>query len=173
MPDAGNQKQGLCENTRTVSSAKCSDTANQETAPIRKRITGTFSDASISCCLHEAEMPSIGWTESSRIPADGVSTPPRKEFSSTNVSEVEPPPDVDTPKSIQEGSSCLLPPALHVLLGQPCTPPYDEPPEILVADTPERDYGVKVTWRRRKGLMLLLKERGLLSEPDTLSIEHS
>ncbi|NWU05126.1 RHNO1 protein, partial [Cephalopterus ornatus] len=31
---------------------------------------------------------------------------------------------------------------------------------VLVTDTPEREYGVKVTWRRRPNLMKYLRERG-------------
>uniref|UniRef100_A0A8C7VL64 Uncharacterized protein n=1 Tax=Oncorhynchus mykiss TaxID=8022 RepID=A0A8C7VL64_ONCMY len=54
---------------------------------------------------------------------------------------------------------------LRLLLpaSQPMTPPHTVTSEILATDTPERDYGVKVTWRRRKGLMRLLRDRGYLS----------
>jgi hypothetical protein len=37
-----------------------------------------------------------------------------------------------------------------------------------VADTPEQDYGLRVTWRRRKGLMMALEEGGYLSKVDAL-----
>ncbi|XP_067247037.1 RAD9, HUS1, RAD1-interacting nuclear orphan protein 1 isoform X2 [Chanodichthys erythropterus] len=42
------------------------------------------------------------------------------------------------------------------------TPPRTENTSILVKDTPEKDYGLRVTWRRRKGLMKLLIDRGQL-----------
>ncbi|XP_010890916.2 RAD9, HUS1, RAD1-interacting nuclear orphan protein 1 [Esox lucius] len=74
------------------------------------------------------------------------------------------PPDVETPELHHNGSSSsflrfLLPPS------QPPSPPHCL---ILAADTPERDYGVKVTWRRRKGLMRLLRDRGNLSNAEAL-----
>ncbi|NXW51449.1 RHNO1 protein, partial [Nyctiprogne leucopyga] len=39
---------------------------------------------------------------------------------------------------------------------------------VLVTDTPEREYGVRVTWRRRPRLMRYLQERGRLSAADIL-----
>ncbi|NXX14242.1 RHNO1 protein, partial [Podargus strigoides] len=36
----------------------------------------------------------------------------------------------------------------------------EEPAAVLVTDTPEEEYGVKVTWRRRPRLMEFLRERG-------------
>lgn len=75
-------------------------------------------------------------------------------------------PDVDTPHVRQESSSPLHA-SVRLLLG-PTSPPCGRPPHPLVADTPERDYGLKVTWRRRKAEMALLREGGHLSECDTL-----
>ncbi|KAM6896753.1 RAD9, HUS1, RAD1-interacting nuclear orphan protein 1 [Lycodopsis pacificus] len=162
--DAGNQPQGSCRIKRTVSSAQYSDTPKKQPTSIRKRNEERFSNGAASCsrCLDEPEAPSIQVTEKCRIPADGASTP------SNEVSGVSPPPDVDTPKVIQGGSSCPPFTSLHLLQAPPCTPPCNQPPDILVADTPERDYGVKVTWRRRRGLMMMLKERGQLSDSDAL-----
>lgn len=161
--DVGNQPSGSRQNTRTVSSV----TPKRQTASIRKRNVQRFSDgaASTSRCLDRPETPSAQVTHSCGGPAvDGASTPASNEFSG-----VSPPPDVDTPKVIQEGSSGASSAALHLLLPQSGTPPCNQPPDILVADTPERDYGVKVTWRRRRGLMLLYKERGHLSDSDVLT----
>ncbi|KAM9245531.1 RAD9, HUS1, RAD1-interacting nuclear orphan protein 1 [Leptosomus discolor] len=39
---------------------------------------------------------------------------------------------------------------------------------VLVTDTPEHQYGVKVTWRRRPHLMKYLQEKGKLSAADIL-----
>ncbi|XP_044199329.1 RAD9, HUS1, RAD1-interacting nuclear orphan protein 1 [Thunnus albacares] len=168
VPDAGNQPPRSCQNTSAVSSAQCLDTPKRQLATIRKGNVETYSSgvASSSRCLDES--PPIQVTGKCRIPADRASTPASKEFSTTDVSSVCSPPDVDTPKAVQEESSCPSSPSVHSLLAQPCTPPCNQPPDILVADTPERDYGVKVTWRRRRGLMLLLKERGHLSDSDAL-----
>lgn len=38
----------------------------------------------------------------------------------------------------------------------------------LVTDTPERDYGIKVTWRHRPHLLKYLRDRGKLSTADIL-----
>ncbi|XP_070785417.1 RAD9, HUS1, RAD1-interacting nuclear orphan protein 1 [Enoplosus armatus] len=169
VPDAGNQPRGSCQIKRTVSSAQYSDTPKRQTTSIRKGNVERFSDgaASSSRCLDQPETPFVNVPERCRIPADGASTPASSEFSTTEISSVGPPPDVDTPKVIQEGSSCPSA-SLHLLLPRSCTPPCNQPSDSLVADTPERDYGVRVTWRRRRGLMLLLKERGHLSDSDTL-----
>ncbi|XP_005234472.2 RAD9, HUS1, RAD1-interacting nuclear orphan protein 1 [Falco peregrinus] len=43
-----------------------------------------------------------------------------------------------------------------------------ESPEVLVTDTPEHEYGIKVTWRQRPHLMKYLQERGKLSAADIL-----
>ncbi|NXP69462.1 RHNO1 protein, partial [Chloropsis cyanopogon] len=39
---------------------------------------------------------------------------------------------------------------------------------VLVTDTPEHEYGVKVTWRRRPHIMRYLREQGKLSAADIL-----
>ncbi|XP_054480817.1 RAD9, HUS1, RAD1-interacting nuclear orphan protein 1 [Anoplopoma fimbria] len=166
VSDAGNQPRGSCRIIkRTVSSGKYSETPKRQPTSIRKRNVDSISKgaASSSRCSDKPETPPIQVTEKCRIPADGLSTPVSNE-----VSSVSPPPDVDTPKVIQGGNSCPSSTFLHMLEAQPCTPPCNQPPDILVADTPERDYGVKVTWRRRRGLMMLLKERGHLSDSDAV-----
>ncbi|XP_053872312.1 RAD9, HUS1, RAD1-interacting nuclear orphan protein 1-like [Malaclemys terrapin pileata] len=43
-----------------------------------------------------------------------------------------------------------------------------EPTSVLVKDTPEHEYGVKVTWRKRSHLMRYLREKGMLSPSDIL-----
>ncbi|XP_078423706.1 RAD9, HUS1, RAD1-interacting nuclear orphan protein 1 [Cetorhinus maximus] len=40
--------------------------------------------------------------------------------------------------------------------------------EVWVQDTPEREYGVKATWRRRPHIMQYLKDRGKLTNSDVL-----
>lgn len=165
VSDTGNQPRGSCQIRRTVSSAQCSDTPKRQATSVRKRNVKSFSDvaASSSRSLGQPERTSV--TGRCRIAADGVSTP-----ASNEVSCASPPPDVDTPKVIQEARSASSSTCLRLLLPESCTPPpCDEPPDILVTDTPERDYGVKVTWRRRTGLMLMLKKSGHLSDSDVLT----
>ena len=47
-------------------------------------------------------------------------------------------------------------------------PKSPEPGPILVKDTPEEKYGIKVTWRRRRHLFAYLRERGKLSRSQFL-----
>ncbi|XP_034382086.1 RAD9, HUS1, RAD1-interacting nuclear orphan protein 1 [Cyclopterus lumpus] len=170
VSDTGNRPRGSCRIMRMVSSAQYSDTPKKQTTSITKGNVERFPNgaASSSRCSEQPKTPSIQVTEKCRISADGVSTPASNEFCATEVSSVSPPPDVDTPKLTQGGSRCPPFTTLQLLPPQPCTPPCNQPPDILVADTPEQDYGVKVTWRRRRGLMMLLKERGHLSDSDAL-----
>lgn len=167
---AGNQPQGSCQIKGVLSGAQNTDTPKRQTTSIRKRNLERFSDSAASSSRRsdQPETPSVQVKERCRIPADCASTPASNEFSTTEDGSVDPPPDVDTPKVIQEGSSRLSPTSLHLLQPRSCTPPCNQPPDILVADTPERDYGLKVTWRRRRGLMLFLKERGHLSDLNVL-----
>nr|XP_019947871.1 PREDICTED: RAD9, HUS1, RAD1-interacting nuclear orphan protein 1 [Paralichthys olivaceus] len=158
VSDAGNQPHGSCRIKKAVSSAQHIDTPKRQCASIRTKKVERVSDgaASTSRCVDSAEASSVRG-ERCTIQADAASTPAAAEFSS-----IGPAPDVDTPKLIQEGSSCPYSPSIHLL--QAHSPPSNQPPDILVANTPEEDYGLKVTWRKRKGLMLLLKERGHLSD---------
>lgn len=165
-PDVQNQPQGSRQIKRT--NVQCLDTPKRQLTTIRKRNVERSSDAAENRCSDGTEIPSVQATERRRVPAGGASVLALNEFSTTEVSSIGLPPDVDTPKVIQEGISCLSSQSLHLLLPQPCTPPCQQPPDVLVAETPERDYGVKVTWRRRRGLMLLLKDRGHLSDSDVL-----
>lgn len=168
VPGAGNQPLGSCQIKRAVHSAQNLDTPKRKSASIRKKNVKTHTEgaASSSRCLDESAPIQV--TAKSRITADCASTPASTELSETDVSSVFAPPDVDTPKVIHEGSICpSSSSSAHWLLAQPCTPPCNQPPELCVADTPERDYGLKVTWRRRTDLMFLLKRKGYLSDSDS------
>lgn len=82
-------------------------------------------------------------------------------ISTPDVSSVLTPPHIETPKMAhceQLASSSVL--SLLFSQNHPRTPPRTE--KVLVRDTPESDYGLKVTWRRRKKLLRLLTERGQL-----------
>ncbi|XP_053318712.1 RAD9, HUS1, RAD1-interacting nuclear orphan protein 1 [Spea bombifrons] len=50
----------------------------------------------------------------------------------------------------------------------PETPQVAGPGQVLAEDTPEHEYGLRITWRRRKPLMRYLKERGKLQISQTL-----
>lgn len=151
--DAGIQTQGLRQ-IRTVSRAHCSGAQKRLTNSGTKRnVEWCSGAASSSRCTERAET----------LSAEGASRPPSSELGS-----VGPPPYVDTGKVIQEGISGPSPTSPHMLSPQPREHPSNQPPDILVADTPEMDYGLKVTWRRRRGLMVMLKEKGHLSDSDVL-----
>lgn len=83
------------------------------------------------------------------------------------VDIVSPLPNLVTSKISEDYSSTYSKP-LNLLWSPPSTPSSNRTVDILVPDTPERDYGVKVTWRRRRKLMLLLKERGHLSDSEAV-----
>ncbi|KGL87280.1 RAD9, HUS1, RAD1-interacting nuclear orphan protein 1, partial [Charadrius vociferus] len=84
--------------------------------------------------------------------------------------EVFSPPDVETPQTpsvrnwrhsstLPQGSSHAWHPEKELAFGiDPCG--REESAAVLVTDTPEHEYGVKVTWRRRPHLMKYLRERG-------------
>ncbi|EHA99825.1 hypothetical protein GW7_05520 [Heterocephalus glaber] len=79
-------------------------------------------------------------------------------------------PDIQTPgPSVREDSSPpeqrenSLPVCVHT-----CAPHSPEPGPVLVKDTPEEKYGIKVTWRRRRHLFEYLRERGKLSRSQFL-----
>lgn len=80
--------------------------------------------------------------------------------------------DIQTPES-SSGKEGPIPPdqrenslsnySLHT-----STPESPDPGPVLVKDTPEEKYGVKVTWRRRRNLFTYLQERGKLSNSQFL-----
>ncbi|CAM4563403.1 unnamed protein product [Leuciscus chuanchicus] len=89
------------------------------------------------------------------INKDSIHTP--------NTSTVPEPPNVETPEMPHfSGTSPTNVQHLLFSSNQAKTPPRTENTSILVKDTPEKDYGLRVTWRRRKGLMKLLIDRGQL-----------
>ncbi|XP_058937400.1 RAD9, HUS1, RAD1-interacting nuclear orphan protein 1 [Kogia breviceps] len=81
------------------------------------------------------------------------------------------PPDIQSPEASGQGGpipseqrenslpSCSL---------RTSTPKSPEPGPVLVKDTPEEKYGIKVTWRRRRHLFTYLRERGKLSRSQFL-----
>ncbi|KAK2893007.1 hypothetical protein QQF64_035061 [Cirrhinus molitorella] len=94
-----------------------------------------------------------------RTSKDSVHTP--------NTCLVPDPPNVETPE-MPHCSSTSPSDVQHLLFppNQAKTPPRTENASVLVKDTPEKDYGLRVTWRRRKGLMKLLIDRGQLLPAD-------
>lgn len=88
------------------------------------------------------------------------------------------PPDVETPQvpsirnwrcssTLPQRSSHAWRPEKELAFDiDPCG--RGESAAVLVTDTPEHEYGVKVTWRQRPHLMKYLRERGKLSAADIL-----
>ncbi|KAM5262985.1 RAD9, HUS1, RAD1-interacting nuclear orphan protein 1 [Ctenodactylus gundi] len=82
------------------------------------------------------------------------------------------PPDIQTPGAspVREGPAAPEHkdnslPSFVFHTGAPSSP---EPGPVLVKDTPEEKYGLKVTWRRRRHLFVYLRERGRLSRSQFL-----
>uniref|UniRef100_A0A8C5N4V8 RAD9-HUS1-RAD1 interacting nuclear orphan 1 n=1 Tax=Leptobrachium leishanense TaxID=445787 RepID=A0A8C5N4V8_9ANUR len=86
------------------------------------------------------------------------------------------PPDIQTPdKSLQCNQSIQSPRESRTLCleqSEKCdrlnTSLEKEPVRVLAEDTPEHEYGIRVTWRRRQPLMRYLKEHGKLEHNQIL-----
>ncbi|XP_017579507.1 RAD9, HUS1, RAD1-interacting nuclear orphan protein 1 [Pygocentrus nattereri] len=91
---------------------------------------------------------------------DFVHTPSSKGNYTPDTSTVFTPPHVETPE-MAHSEHCRSSSVLHLLFSpsQSKTPPRTQSLGLLVKETPERDYGLKVTWRRRKNIMKLLTQR--------------
>lgn len=141
--------------------AQDSDTPKRQVTSVRKSRAARGSDggASSGRCSIQPEAAPVPPEQRGESPATAAS------------SSFDPPPNVDTPDVIQEGrkGSSPSPPQMFHRSSSPC----NQPPDILVADTPEGDYGLKVTWRRRKDLMRRMKERGHLSDSDVLILSSN
>ncbi|XP_010014969.1 PREDICTED: RAD9, HUS1, RAD1-interacting nuclear orphan protein 1 [Nestor notabilis] len=71
--------------------------------------------------------------------------------------------------TLPQSSSHAWPPEKELAFGiDPCERGELESAAVLVTDTPEHEYGVKVTWRRRPLIMKYLQETGKLSAADIL-----
>nr|XP_020042709.1 RAD9, HUS1, RAD1-interacting nuclear orphan protein 1 [Castor canadensis] len=82
------------------------------------------------------------------------------------------PPDIQTPESSVKDNT--IPPdqrenSLPRCILHTGTTKSPEPGPVLVKDTPEDKYGIKVTWRRRRHLFAHLKEKGKLSRSQFLA----
>ncbi|XP_068133706.1 RAD9, HUS1, RAD1-interacting nuclear orphan protein 1-like [Hyperolius riggenbachi] len=84
------------------------------------------------------------------------------------------PPDIKTPDSSPQQNRLLapvtedMPTPVSRRQGAPDSPEGTEAEQVLAEDTPEHEYGVRVTWRRRQGLMKYLKSRGRLKSSQIL-----
>ncbi|XP_069619109.1 RAD9, HUS1, RAD1-interacting nuclear orphan protein 1 [Ranitomeya imitator] len=90
-----------------------------------------------------------------------------------NCSRIPSPPDIRTPETSPNRNSLLSTcaaetPLIRRRAGAPDTPPAAGPGQILAEDTPEHEYGLRLTWRRRQGLMTFLKSRGRLKSSQIL-----
>ncbi|XP_044534324.1 RAD9, HUS1, RAD1-interacting nuclear orphan protein 1 isoform X2 [Gracilinanus agilis] len=78
------------------------------------------------------------------------------------------PPGIQTPEQSPVKNSGQIPTGSRQQMRRSCPllmhpPKSPDPGPVLVADTPEENYGLKVTWRRRYKLLMYLRERGKLS----------
>lgn len=150
---------------KETSGANDQETPSRKVHSVRRRNAARCSDGEASCS-RSLDQPGPPTTVAAEGPAEGDVTPPPRELSKSKVTSFGSLPDVDTPNVLQESFSDPVPAFLHVFAPQPGTPPGHQQPDVLVPNTPERDYGLKVTWRRRTSLMLLLKESGRLCDSD-------
>ncbi|MEE6525788.1 hypothetical protein FKM82_026030, partial [Ascaphus truei] len=104
------------------------------------------------------------------------SSPPQQ----ASCTRVVSPPDIDTPQTTpksernaqfqyeMEDTRIQDPKGRDGHCGNYDTPVAVGPGVVLAEDTPEQEYGVRITWRRRQQLMRYLKERGRLNSSQIL-----
>ncbi|XP_075061031.1 RAD9, HUS1, RAD1-interacting nuclear orphan protein 1-like [Mixophyes fleayi] len=103
---------------------------------------------------------------------------PRSPVLDRSCSKALSPPDIQTPET-SPTQSRLHPPGIAGIQtpvsrgwAEPCDTPdtslVDGPGQVLAEDTPEHEYGVRITWRRRQELMKYLKSRGKLKSSEVL-----
>ncbi|XP_077449435.1 RAD9, HUS1, RAD1-interacting nuclear orphan protein 1 [Stigmatopora argus] len=85
--------------------------------------------------------------------AGSAEIPPKQKHDDDNFDDAPKEGNGRTPSSL----------AFRLLAGS-STPPHCQPLDVLVPDTPEKYYGLNVTWRRRLWVMTMLEERGQLTE---------
>ncbi|XP_055761280.1 RAD9, HUS1, RAD1-interacting nuclear orphan protein 1-like [Salvelinus fontinalis] len=128
------------------------------TAERRRLSEVTLEDAASTSgrCVGVLRMAAANVARHGKSPAScSARTPASATHHTPGTDNVFSPPDVETPELHHDGSSSFL--RFLLPASQPMTLPHTVTSEILATDTPERDYGVKVTWRR-KGLMRLLRD---------------
>ncbi|CAL8329302.1 unnamed protein product [Boreogadus saida] len=150
---------------------------NQQTSKRRTRGTTGRCPPRLPSCRCRTATTSAPWPPppGERLvispPAPLTTTsPPRSATSETPGAVcciVPSPSDLDTPEVLHGGRGSRSA-RVYPLLGTPSQERRQSQPETLVADTPEQDYGLRVTWRRRKGLMMALEKGGYLSKVDAL-----
>lgn len=132
--------------------------------PPEGHVDGTGSSTSLNTGVHDharrSKAPELGGGKLATPSSVTVCT--RTPESSSTLT----PPRIETPEMPHLHPSASPLPLSLFSPNQPQTPPRTE--NLLVRDTPESDYGLKVTWRRRKKLMRLLTERGHLLHTDVM-----
>ncbi|KAI6079798.1 RAD9, HUS1, RAD1-interacting nuclear orphan protein 1 [Aix galericulata] len=105
--------------------------------------------------------------ENSRLPHDSIQAASSRSGEETPPVPAEPaafsPPDIGTPEPPAGRWGCSSAPAPGTA---PCGPA--EAAAVLVADTPQELYGVRVTWRQRPRVLQYLRQRGRLSSADIM-----
>ncbi|XP_051464078.1 RAD9, HUS1, RAD1-interacting nuclear orphan protein 1 [Apus apus] len=130
---------------------------------------------------HSCRQPKKGTATKANIPVNSsgnCTETPRLPAPQNVEPEVFSPPDVETAQVLStrnwRSSSTLAQISTHAwhpekVLAFGLDPGgRRESAAVLVTDTPEHEYGVKVTWRRRPHLMKYLQERGELSAAEVL-----
>ncbi|XP_057712305.1 RAD9, HUS1, RAD1-interacting nuclear orphan protein 1 [Corythoichthys intestinalis] len=163
IPQFDTSLEGAVPRARRVRSTKCHlGTSIQDTCiQLSKKTTSKFPSLTFQSNGHQH--PATKIHRSHAAGSEGI-LPKQKLDDSTKGASIPAPPKVDTPKiTLEDERTPSSSPALR-FLARPPTPPRCQPPDMLVPDTPEQHYGLKVTWRKRLWFMALLEERGQLME---------
>ncbi|XP_031239423.1 RAD9, HUS1, RAD1-interacting nuclear orphan protein 1 [Mastomys coucha] len=133
------------------------------------------SSSSETLLLSKGEQPQSSEKDTPRRPLVPLFSPQSCGELSVHVPQSLPhvfmPPDIQTPESSVREDPISPDQKENSLPGcilGPGTPSSPEPGPVLVKDTPEEKYGIKVTWRRRRHLFAYLKERGKLNRSQFL-----
>ncbi|XP_066523355.1 RAD9, HUS1, RAD1-interacting nuclear orphan protein 1 [Hoplias malabaricus] len=167
-PNAQSVRHFQGDNNQTVSpnnqNEVPTDSSKQRTSVSAKRQTATASKATVtSFRASKIVKTPLGFKTGKSSSPDSLDTPTSNRNYTPNTSNDFTPPNIETPE-MAHSEHCHSSSIFRLLFSptQPKTPPRTESLGLLVKDTPERDYGLKVTWRRRKKLMNLFTERGQL-----------
>lgn len=172
------QRRRHVSNSSTVHSRAGGANRSQLRAPGRKPSVCKFPSLSFSTS-EILETPSFYSTRrkpNRTVPAPVPASPPSPEERS--YSKTPSPPDIQTPETSPKPDPPLSSCAAQIqtplsrsrgdLCDVPDTPLAHSPGRVLAEDTPEHEYGMRPTWRRRQRLMKYLKSRGRLESSQIL-----
>ncbi|KAM3927060.1 RAD9, HUS1, RAD1-interacting nuclear orphan protein 1 isoform 1-T2 [Leptodactylus fuscus] len=167
------QRRRHVSNNSTVHSQAMGGNRNPVRAAGRKQSVCKFPSLSFSPAkiLETQSFCSTRRTKQNlAVPATVPASPPTPRG---HCSEMPSPPDIQTPSPAPKPCAAA---EIQTPLSRRCEEPGEDPDtplangpgQVLAEDTPEHEYGMRPTWRRRQALMRYLKSRGRLKSSQIL-----